>query len=524
VDACSGTDVARLGASTDHDNLPAHAERDAMPDPDQEAYILRLPVEVLTMIVELAVSGSRKPFHDYYGINRSCTDCGLACNEANARAVCLASCTFRDIAQPMLFRVIDVRSPKAASRIRHTLSKNDRLRKHCRQLTIVNTKKLSGKVFSRWKDILRWSVNVQCVQLHIEWMKGEMCWNLTKKLATHAHHLRHLTLTGEHWYPNSVRLFNVVDLPRLTKLNVDYQGCHDWDPSWEYWRTPLAPNKRRTSPVTSLTIGDENDDPGCALTLIAWPKVLENFTYQRVSGVDKFPTILHALTDSLSMHESTLKSVDISHVMNASHLFDARLFSNLEYLRLSRWHLEDEPLVFTQEYTKILGPRLKILVWNFDDYQHFMDHLHLNDFHENEELWLCELAKAAADSKLQELRIEFTPITDLSHTGPIYPWDRMDKVRDTVMRQIGVSLTYNEPSVSRERRDLREKLFGDGDLTELYYTLGIPTEFDRESVSERELGDEEEIEEVESEVDSEVDSEPGSNDEAEVGSEESEHD
>jgi hypothetical protein len=270
--------------------------------------------------------------------------------------------------------------------------------------------------------------------------------------------------------------------------------------------------------------------------MIRWPRTLEKFTFHMSGFYEEPSTMLVALTTSLLIHERTLKSVDISHVINASHIFDARLFSNLEYLRLSRWHLEDQPLVFTQEYTKILGPRLKILVWNFDDYQLLLDYLQLNDFGEEEELWLCELAKAAADSKLQELRIEFTPITDLSHTGPIYPWDRMDKVRDTVMRQIGVSLKYNEPSVSKERRDLREKLFGDGDLTELYSALGIPTEFDREPESERELGDEEEVEEVESEVESEVDSEvdsevesevesePGSSDEAEVGSEESEHD
>jgi hypothetical protein len=458
-----------------------------MPDPDQEAYILRLPVEVLTMIVELAISGPRKPFNDCYDGDHSCTECDLACNMANAKAACLISRPFRDIAQPMLFRVIDIRSPNAAFRIRHTLSKNVHFRKYCRQLTIVNIERDIHKAFSRWKDVVRWSINVQCMQFHIEWLKGDTCWDLTKKLATHALQLRHLILTGEYWYPSSVRLFNVVDFPRLTKLHVDYEGSHDWDPSWKYWRTPLAPSKKQTSPVTSLTIGDENDDPGCALTLIAWPKALENFTFQRVSNAEKFPTILQALTNSLSIHEDTLKSVDISHVLSVSHLFDARLFPNLEYLRLSRWHLSDQPLVFTQEYKKILGPHLRILVWNFDDYQNLLEYLGLEDFREEDELWLRELAKAVANSELQELRIEFTPVKDdeeimeLYHIGFIYPWDRMDNVRDTVMRQIGVSLTYNEPSVPRDIWDLHELYSDDGYLTDLSLDSDILAELGGES-------------------------------------------
>jgi hypothetical protein len=513
VDGCSGTDVARLGASTDHDGLPGHVERAAILGPDQEAFILRLPVEVLMMIVELAVSGSRESFNDHYGVDRSCTECDLTYNKANAKAACLVSRTFRDIAQPILFRVIDLRSPKAASRIRYTLLKNVHLRKHCRQFSIVDADGPSRILSSQWKEILRWSANVQCVQICVEMFPEKMCRNLIQKLATHAHQLKHLSLLGKYFYSNMLRIVNTVEFPRLTKLDIDRLGCDDWD------RTLLDLDKQRISPVISLTIGDEIDDPECALNLITWPKALENFTFQRISSVEKFPTILQALTNSLMIHENTLKSVDISHVSHVSHLFDARLFPNLEYLRLSRWHLEVEPLEFTQEYTRILGPRLKILVWNFNDSQDLLNYLGLEDFRDEDELWLRELAKAAAGSKLQELRIEFTPVRDdeetmeLFHYGFIYPWDRMNKVRDTVMRQIGVSLTYNEPSVSRDIWDLHELSSDYRDLTNPCYDLDILAEANPESESEvesevesvveseRELRGEEEVEEVESEHD-----------------------
>jgi hypothetical protein len=227
ADACSGTDVARLGASTDHASPLVHAERDATMDLDQEAYILRLPVEVLTMIVELAVFGSQKPIKNSYGIDKSCTECDLACNIANAKATCLVSRMFRDVAQPVLFRVIDVRSTKAASRIRHTLSKNVHLRKHCRQLSIVHAEMLSKKFFSRCKDILGWSVNVQCLQIYVEGVTKKMCRHLAQDLATHAQQLKHLLISGDYCHSNFVHIVNNVEFPRLTKLNINCLGCDD---------------------------------------------------------------------------------------------------------------------------------------------------------------------------------------------------------------------------------------------------------------------------------------------------------
>jgi hypothetical protein len=462
VDTCSGTEVARLGASTDHDNLPVHAERDAMPDPDHEAYILRLPVEVLTMIVELVVSGPRKfPDNFYGGDERGCTDCGLACCEADARAICLVSCTFRDIAQPILFRVIDICALEDTSLIWQTLSQNIHLRKHCRQFVINETSGPSEKMFSRMKDIFRWSVNVQCVQIRIEMVTGDLCRNLAKTLATHAHQLKHLLLSGKYCHYNWVRIVNIVEFPQLTKLDISCSSPVDWDPNWKGWRTPLALDKQHISPITSLTIRDELDAPECSLSLITLPKALKKFTFERIGPAPEPSTILRTLTTSLLIHERTLKSVDISRVNNASHLFDARLFPNLEYLRLSAWNMEG-PLVFTEEYTKVLGPQLKILVWNFNGRQSER-WSEFQDFGEDEELWLCGLGTAAADSKLQELRIEFTPmdeegmLRELYDMGFTYPWDRMDNVRDTVMRKIGVSLTYDEPCVSRETWDWHDR-------------------------------------------------------------------
>jgi hypothetical protein len=321
---------------------------------------------------------------------------------------------------------------------------------------------------------------------------------IMKGLATHADRLEHLFLSGGYWSSAFFRLINgTTDFSRLMTLNIGCDGSHeplDHLPS-------LARVKKRTSPITSLAIINEDQDPESSSTLIAWSKALEKFAYITCGMGTENAALLLFLTDLLLVHAETLKSVDITHVVKVSNLFNATLFPNLEFLRLSRWHMEG-PLVFNQEYAKILGPRLKTLVWNFKDHAFVQGYLLLDNFGEDEETWLRELVTAAADSELSQVQVEFTPVRNKLMTwyvydsGAAYPWDRMDNVRDSIMQQVGISLTYNKPSISKQQ------------------WLGYTDDWGPEELigGESDAGLDEEVEEetgedTTSEVDSEVDSE-----------------
>jgi hypothetical protein len=115
----------------------------------------------------------------------------------------------------------------------------------------------------------------------------------------------------------------------------------------------------------------------------------------------------------------------------------------------------DEPLEFIPDDAKILGPRLKTFVWDFDsmkDQTWYHDAVWAHHFSDNEEAWLRQLATVAVGSTLQEIQIMFTPDTwdetyaeyAIDHE---YPWHLMDDIRDLIMRPNGMNLTYNEPSI-----------------------------------------------------------------------------
>jgi hypothetical protein len=102
---------------------------------------------------------------------------------------------------------------------------------------------------------------------------------------------------------------------------------------------------------------------------------------------------------------------------------------------------------------------------------------------------------------------------DLCDDGFQYPWDRMDRVRDTVMQQIGISLKYDKPSVSRNVWSMHEYPLEIEDILSAY-----EMDEQEEAAYEADRGSESE---VESEVESIAESEREPGDEEEV---ESEHD
>lgn len=182
--------------------------------------------------------------------------------------------------------------------------------------------------------------------------------------------------------------------------------------------------------------------------------------------------------------------------------FNASNFPNLEHLHLSRW-LWDSPLdlgMAKEDADSILGaPRLRVFVWDFttsgEAYRE-----RWTEFGAREEEWLRCFAQVAISARqegncfLEEIRLQFTP-EEVMDTGEeeeeVYPWDRMDRVREEVLQQSSglLALTYNEPVFSREewKRDLelqrewRMRLEREGrlrrfprDYRSLRQAIGIP--------------------------------------------------
>lgn len=158
----------------------------------------------------------------------------------------------------------------------------------------------------------------------------------------------------------------------------------------------------------------------------------------------------------LSIHREAIKTINIGYLSrdggSNKHIFDATLFPNLESLRLSRWQMGPSGalLPFSAENACLLGPKLKLFGWSFviND-QHSES---WNDFGVKEEEWIRELGNAAIARKaaLKMIEIQFWPDYWYETGGEEYPWDRMNHVRDGLLRPNGIDLCYNTPVISRE--------------------------------------------------------------------------
>ncbi len=112
----------------------------------------------------------------------------------------------------------------------------------------------------------------------------------------------------------------------------------------------------------------------------------------------------------------------------------------------------------------LLAPRLEEFEWSFDADDG--RELYLNRFGAQEEEYLRGFAKAAMEKgvPLRRIGIVFSPRPVIQSRGVgfaylegeeldlDYPWDRMDRLAGE-LRECGIAVTYNEPSVGREKFD-----------------------------------------------------------------------
>jgi len=131
----------------------------------------------------------------------------------------------------------------------------------------------------------------------------------------------------------------------------------------------------------------------------------------------------------------------------SSRLFNATLFPNLEFLKLSRWQMHQHTVQFKASDANVLGPKLRTFCWDFGAYMGET----WTAFREADSFWIRDLANAVVARKavLEIIRIQFSPSYGNSEEGMIYPWDLMDDLRDHVLRPKGMDLVYNDPPISK---------------------------------------------------------------------------
>lgn len=150
----------------------------------------------------------------------------------------------------------------------------------------------------------------------------------------------------------------------------------------------------------------------------------------------------------LLIHRETLKHVELGYlsIYGSRRVFNATLFPNLEFLKLSRWQGQgQEPLQWNAEDANILGPKLETFCWDFDYCEaHSTD---WSTFRESESSWIRELANTAVSRKaaLRTIQIQLPPHYWNTDEGIKYPWKSIDYLTDDVLRSKGINLVYNEP-------------------------------------------------------------------------------
>ncbi|RAO70401.1 uncharacterized protein BHQ10_006413 [Talaromyces amestolkiae] len=208
--------------------------------------------------------------------------------------------------------------------------------------------------------------------------------------------------------------------------------------------------------------------------IISWPKELTEFRFYKCWNNDNYRIDLSMVQRWLQAHKTSLRYIMINELSlqrppEGQLDFNAVQFTSLKHLHLSRW-LWSKPLDLSlakAEAESLLAPKLRVFVWDFtaerDGFREFW-----TDFGAQEEEWLKVFAQVAISRRdrhcLQEIRIQFTP-EDMGwgRESEIYPWDRLDRIREEVVQQSGglVALTYNKPVFSREEwKDFLEERSG----------------------------------------------------------------
>jgi hypothetical protein len=201
------------------------------------------------------------------------------------------------------------------------------------------------------------------------------------------------------------------------------------------------------------------EDPAALAHLLAWPKLIQHFTFRRIH-FNRAHWDLDIMQSLLSPYKSTLKTIAIGSLSGrAAGSINVSSFHELITLNLSRWQLDCTPEIAC---ATLLAPKLHTFVWDFGIYdQHSEGWGH---FAQPQADWILKFAQLAAARKstLRIIEILFTPdqwsapSTREQYEAVGYPWDRMDDLKIS-MKPLRIELKYS-PGPSHTKEEVEKRI------------------------------------------------------------------
>ncbi|KAL2826934.1 hypothetical protein BJY01DRAFT_229456 [Aspergillus pseudoustus] len=448
----------------------------------QEAFILRLPDELLNRIIGEACSTLHEnPWKHKWQLFHGHADAVKL-----QAALCLVCRRFYPIAMPYLYADLSAecymyqsmdpdwqaRAERVPKLLHRSMKQNPALWPLCRRLDVWYNEDYRGASEARQAtanpfaflaaDYLTWFTGLRALLFHGA-VKGRP-WELIRLALENCASLAELDLSVSGSGDYSLDLAKVVDLlsevpcPQLRVLGVNGISKE----GGRFMSLKLR-EKAGTATFTSLRTRSFLQVPSVLEDLVRWPKALEQIKIKHTfSECYAYPSLyrewsLATLHPILAIHKSTLRRISIRCINRAGLAgFDLREFPNLEDLKLSALTTcRNREHRYTPEYQYIpnlLAPRLRIFRWDLtlEDQQCSEQ---LEDFAQREEDFLRAFAsaavQAASPSSLREIRVKFTPDAYVWDADALYPWDRMDAV-DREFRDRGIRVKYNAPTATQE--------------------------------------------------------------------------
>jgi hypothetical protein len=239
-----------------------------------------------------------------------------------------------------------------------------------------------------------------------------------------------------------------------SSMNRQAQGDEDADAKLQ--------DKENTANFKTLNTDSCSASPAALSKLLAWPKLLENFSFGRNDSI-LYQTgwDLSIFQSLLSPYQASLKTLSIGGLdyVKERSLIDLSSFLSLEEFWVSKYSFAASP---KEAASVFLAPKLRKFTWDFGIRDQHSESW--SDFGIEEEKWILDFAELASSrgSALREFWIQFqpdrysAPYTRQAYKAVGYPWDRMDAMKGPMSAR-GITLEYY-PSPIFSKADMEQRL------------------------------------------------------------------
>ena len=503
---------------TDHVILVPLPHRAPEETPEGPCYIDKLPREILTQIIEIAVEAS--PYK-------------------TSRQLCLLCKRFEEIAKPHLYHTIDLGTiapmpirdrrknhRRFFQRLQRTLRENPSLGRLCRELHfhIDWAPTYTLPRIAHFRDAIRLLLHFPATRtLHVHGgFEHRETWMILRNALRNMPSMQSMVLSREGaGGPPLVQMSDDLNLPDLHSLSLHGPSDGFFDPPkageredpWPRSKSEFVPPHRKfTSSVKILSFMYPECTPEAMSEFLTFPEALEDLT---IFGVHRtFVRLFESFTASVIaniMHSQCqfLRRINIGSFNGTVEGLDLQDFDMLECLRICSSNV---PTTRVRSANVLLGRSLTSLTIECRWHEEEAGQVSWVMLTKDKVFGLRQLVQRAADScddtrplALQTIDMLFDGYSsyyEWSARGkPETPWTRLKTLRDG-LKEYGVRFTHNEQhleDVGFEPKEARKE----GDMEE-------------QEMREQENGARVETEEYEEKVEDDTEEEWSDNEEKEL--------